>query len=34
MNAIGGYFELELQDHGSMYHDGATALNTGRNAFE
>jgi hypothetical protein len=31
---IGGYFELELNDFGSVYHDGALALNSGRNAFE
>lgn len=34
MNAIGGYFELELQDNGSVYHDEAIAVNTGRNALE
>ena len=31
---IGGYFELELNDFGSVYHDGALALNSGRNSFE
>jgi hypothetical protein len=31
---IGGYFELELNDFGSVYHDSALALNSGRNAFE
>lgn len=34
MKAIGGYFELELQDNKSIYHDNAIALNTGRNALE
>jgi hypothetical protein len=33
MNAIGGYFELELRK-GKEYHSGALALNTGRNAIE
>lgn len=33
MNAIGGYFELELS-RGAEYHQSAIALNTGRNAFE
>lgn len=33
-NAIGGYFELELNDFGSIYHDDLLALNTGRNALE
>jgi len=33
MNAIGGYFELELM-HGEEYHKNAIKLNTGRNAFE
>jgi hypothetical protein len=32
--AIGGYFELELNDFGSIFHDDAVALNTGRNALE
>jgi len=34
MSAIGGYFELELQDNKSIYHDNAIALNSGRNALE
>jgi hypothetical protein len=33
MNAIGGYFELELRK-GEIYHKGAMALNTARNCFE
>ncbi len=33
MNAIGGYFELELT-RGEEYHKEAIRLNTGRNAFE
>jgi len=33
MNAIGGYFELELP-RGEEYHKNAIRLNTGRNAFE
>lgn len=33
MNAIGGYFELELNKNGE-YHNEAIRLNTGRNAFE
>lgn len=33
MNAIGGYFELELNQN-SVYHTDAIALNTGRNALE
>ena len=33
-NAIGGYFELELNNHGSVYHDDAIAVNSGRNALE
>ncbi len=33
MNAIGGYFQLELPK-GKIYHEGAIALNTGRNALE
>jgi hypothetical protein len=32
--AIGGYFELEICDNGSIYHDDALALNSGRNSFE
>lgn len=34
MNAIGGYFELDLRDSGTAFHDHGIALNTGRNAFE
>jgi hypothetical protein len=33
-SAIGGYFELELNDFGSVYHDDLLALNSGRNSFE
>lgn len=33
-NSIGGYFELELNDFGTVYHDHAIALNSGRNSFE
>ncbi len=33
MNAIGGYFELELRQ-GGHYHKGAIRLNTARNSFE
>lgn len=33
-SAIGGFFELSLNDFGSVYHDSAYALNTGRNALE
>jgi hypothetical protein len=32
--SIGGYFNLEINDLGSLYHDEAIALNTGRNALE
>ena len=32
--AIGGYFELELTDHGTLYHDNIIAVNSGRNALE
>jgi len=32
--AIGGYFELELNDFGTIFHDNAIALNSARNAFE
>jgi hypothetical protein len=32
--AIGGYFELEISNRGSLFHDSALALNTGRNALE
>lgn len=31
--SIGGYFELELRQHGSFFHDNAVTLNSGRNAF-
>lgn len=31
--AIGGYFELELRQYDSLFHDTATAVNSGRNAF-
>lgn len=31
--SIGGYFELELRQHGSLFHNNAAALNSGRNAF-
>ncbi|WP_157418035.1 hypothetical protein [Aequorivita capsosiphonis] len=31
---IGGFLELELNDLGSLYHDKAVAVNTGRNALE
>ena len=34
MNYIGGYFELELKDNGTIYHDHAIAVNSGRNALE
>ena len=30
---IGGYFELELRQRGSLFHNSAIALNSGRNAF-
>jgi hypothetical protein len=30
---IGGYFELELRQHGSLFHNNAAALNSGRNAL-
>ena len=33
MNAIGGYFELELRK-GEHYHKNAIRLNTARNCFE
>lgn len=33
-NTVGGYFELELTNHGSVYHDNAYAVNSGRNALE
>lgn len=31
---IGGYFDLEHDRLGNIYHDGAVALNSGRTAFE
>src|SRR5690606_27110463 len=34
MKSIGGYFELELNDFGGIYHNKAIDVNTGRNAFE
>jgi len=34
MIPIGGYFELELNNFGSVYHDKAIAVNSGRNALE
>ncbi len=34
MNPIGGYFELELRNHGTLFHDDAVALNSGRSALE
>ncbi len=34
MKAIGGYFELEINNFGTLYHDDAIALNTGRNSLE
>ncbi|MCD4735154.1 MAG: hypothetical protein K8R53_03865 [Bacteroidales bacterium] len=34
MDVIGGYFELELNDSGTFYHDDAIRLNSGRNALE
>src|SRR5690625_1738642 len=35
MDAIGGYFDLELtRDEGNRYHSNAIALNSGRNALE
>ena len=34
MKAIGGYFQLEINNLGSIFHDEALALNTGRNALE
>ncbi len=33
-DAIGGYFELELPDHGVFLHDDGVLLNSGRNALE
>jgi hypothetical protein len=34
MKGIGGFFELELNNHGNIFHDNAIALNSGRNALE
>ncbi|MBO7616706.1 MAG: hypothetical protein J6T22_05830 [Bacteroidales bacterium] len=34
MNAIGGYFELELPEHGRFPHEDGVLLNSGRNALE
>ena len=34
MTAIGGYFELELTNNKTIFHDEAMAVNTGRNALE
>lgn len=34
MSSIGGYFELETNDFGSIFHDNAIAVNSGRNALE
>ena len=33
-SAIGGYFELEISNRGTIYHDNALALSSGRNGFE
>ncbi len=33
MKEIGGYFEFELPNRGSIFHDTAVAVNSGRNAF-
>ena len=33
-STIGGYFELEISSRGTLYHDNALALNSGRSAFE
>ena len=33
-NAIGGFFELELNEFSSVFHDDAIAVNSGRNALE
>ncbi len=32
--SIGGYFELETNDFGTVFHDQAIAVNSGRNALE
>jgi len=34
MKEIGGYFELELNDFESVFHDSAVAVNSGRNALQ
>ena len=34
MEPIGGYFELELSNHGGFLHDDGVLLNSGRNALE
>ena len=34
MKEIGGYFELELNNFNTIYHDNAIAVNSGRNALE
>lgn len=34
MDPIGGYFELETNNFGSVFHDNAIAVNSGRNALE
>lgn len=34
MQPIGGYFELELPNHGCFLHDDGVLLNSGRNALE
>lgn len=33
-NSLGGYLPLELVDYGSVYHDNAIQLNSGRNCLE
>ena len=33
MNPIGGYFELEIDDKGTIYHDNAVRVNSGRSAL-
>ncbi len=34
ISELGGYFELEISNRNSIYHDDAMALNSGRNSFE
>ena len=34
MKELGGYLELEINDLGSVFHDQAYALNSGRNALQ